>query len=400
VNVPPQTTPAPARDAGLLHTLGWAAFLGVSWTWCIGMFLPVLLVRDYGWLGWVVFAIPNVAGAAAMGRVLAGPTAAERVAWAHRGAGVFFSVVTIAFHAYWVCWVVQALIGPAAPVAFVVLAAGFFVAGRATRRADLLLAAAVWGVSMVLFAAYLALHAPRGFDAGQLPRGELLPLGLVCVLGFALCPYLDLTFLRVRQATAPRAGVAAFALDFGVLFLVMIGFTLCYAPALAPRVEQWHLRLSASAAWALGVHMTVQAALTCACHARELARRWAVPEAHVRAGGLGAVVASLFPLAAGSLGSGSITAGEQSYRLFLAFYALIFPAYVWMLMIPRRGATTAEPTRAGLAAFAAVVAVAAPMYWIAFVNGRMTWLFPGVAVVLLGRFVVPRGSARAAMPKP
>src|SRR4051812_22981962 len=42
----------------------WAIFLGVSWTWVIGMFLPVLLVRDYGLLGWVVFAIPNVIGAA------------------------------------------------------------------------------------------------------------------------------------------------------------------------------------------------------------------------------------------------------------------------------------------------------------------------------------------------
>ena len=44
----------------------WALFLGVSWTWVIGMFLPVLLVRDYGMLGWIVFAVPNVVGAAAM----------------------------------------------------------------------------------------------------------------------------------------------------------------------------------------------------------------------------------------------------------------------------------------------------------------------------------------------
>jgi hypothetical protein len=48
-------------------TLGWANYLGMSWTWCIGMFLPVLLVRDYGIGAWWIFAIPNVVGAAAMG---------------------------------------------------------------------------------------------------------------------------------------------------------------------------------------------------------------------------------------------------------------------------------------------------------------------------------------------
>ncbi|HTL30770.1 MAG TPA: hypothetical protein VL282_16180, partial [Tepidisphaeraceae bacterium] len=36
--------------------IGWAIYLGMSWTWCIGMFLPVLLVRDYGFWGWLVFA--------------------------------------------------------------------------------------------------------------------------------------------------------------------------------------------------------------------------------------------------------------------------------------------------------------------------------------------------------
>src|ERR1051325_4731620 len=52
------------------HWFGWAIYLGMSWTWCIGMFLPVLLVRDYGVWASVVFAVPNVLGAAAMGWVL------------------------------------------------------------------------------------------------------------------------------------------------------------------------------------------------------------------------------------------------------------------------------------------------------------------------------------------
>src|SRR3954449_7558327 len=129
-------SPSEARS----HWLNWALFLGVSWTWCIGMFLPVLLVRDYGVWAWVIFAVPNVIGAALMGRVLAEPTASERVAWAHRGAGVFFSVVTIAFHLYWVYWVVQGLAGPAALLAVPALAVGFYFVLSLKRRADLALA--------------------------------------------------------------------------------------------------------------------------------------------------------------------------------------------------------------------------------------------------------------------
>src|SRR3954465_13192934 len=86
------------------HWLLWAVYLGMSWTWCIGMFLPVLLVRDYGLAGWAVFAIPNVVGAAAMGWVLARPGARERVLAEHRTACVAFSAVTLAFHAYFLTW--------------------------------------------------------------------------------------------------------------------------------------------------------------------------------------------------------------------------------------------------------------------------------------------------------
>src|SRR3954467_2802578 len=100
-NAPPADVSPLALDAKPLATLGWALFLGVSWTWCIGMFLPVLLVRGYRMWGWVVFAIPNVVGAAMMGWVLREPSASERLAWAHRGAGVFFPVGAIGPRLYW-----------------------------------------------------------------------------------------------------------------------------------------------------------------------------------------------------------------------------------------------------------------------------------------------------------
>jgi hypothetical protein len=377
-----------SKDGTFLRTLGWALFLGVSWTWCIGMFLPVLLVRDYGVMGWVAFAIPNVVGAGLMGWVLAKAGASERVAWAHRGAGVFFSVVTIAFHVYWIYWVVAGLIGWAALVITPALAVVFYIAGRARKNGDLLLAAGVWVLSltaMVLFA--LLSHPPH--IHGQPPTGGLglVALASVCLLGFALNPYLDLTFLRARQATEPRQGIVAFGVGFGICFCLMIVFTLLYARLLLPGL--WGL-ISPLMAWGLAGHMMVQAAFTVSVHAREVARRWPQQDSHVRFGALGAVAASFLPLIAGSLGFGMIETGEQIYRLFMAFYALVFPAYVWMLMIPRRGERTAEPTRGGLVALAVVLCVAGPMFWVAFIGGKMAWLLPGIGVILLGRFAVPR----------
>ena len=61
----------------------WAIYLASSWTWCIGMFLPVLLVRDYGIWGWIVFAVPNVLGAAAMGWVLRSRSSSRHILIAH-----------------------------------------------------------------------------------------------------------------------------------------------------------------------------------------------------------------------------------------------------------------------------------------------------------------------------
>src|SRR5882724_1907679 len=91
--------------------LAWAAFLACSWTWCIGMFLPVLMVRDFGLLGWIVFAVPNIVGAAAMGWVLSKPGTAQRLAKDHALACQCFSTVTVTFHCFFVGWIVRAMLG-------------------------------------------------------------------------------------------------------------------------------------------------------------------------------------------------------------------------------------------------------------------------------------------------
>src|ERR1051325_2490171 len=90
----------------MLKSLLWAFFLACSWTWCIGMFLPVLLVRNWGIGAWFVFAIPNVIGAAAMGFVMRSRQQSEDILINHRMAVAVFSLITIAFHIYFVYWFV------------------------------------------------------------------------------------------------------------------------------------------------------------------------------------------------------------------------------------------------------------------------------------------------------
>src|SRR5215217_6810354 len=88
--------------------VGWAMYLGMSWTWCIGMFLPVLLVRDYGFWAWVIFAIPNVVGAAAMGWVLK-DRVSQSITMAHRPAIKAFSLITATFQFFFALWMFEFL---------------------------------------------------------------------------------------------------------------------------------------------------------------------------------------------------------------------------------------------------------------------------------------------------
>ena len=99
--------------SGPAAALVWACFLGCSWTWVIGMFFPVLLLRDYGVWGWVAFAAPNVIGAAAMGFVLS-PQRARTLWEQHAGAVRWFSDVTLGFHVFVLMWLGTQLFGPAA----------------------------------------------------------------------------------------------------------------------------------------------------------------------------------------------------------------------------------------------------------------------------------------------
>lgn len=373
--------------------LGWAAFLACSWTWCIGMFLPVILLRDYGTLSWIIFALPNVIGAAAMGWVLQRPGASEKMVHNHAPAMSAFSVVTILFHVLFVFWVVRWLGGwalviataGAAILAFPLLLSRFWA---------LVLSAIVLAGSVTAFIVAVSQTAGPSIPAGH-ESIDLLYLAPVCLVGFALCPYLDLTFHRARQALTPYGSVAAFTLGFGVMFLTMIVFTLWYGPMTVPpdamREDMVNRSLPRIAALAVVLHMTVQAGFTVAAHSVEIMRRLRQPGPPAHFGmmaGLifsGSIFVLVWNLAQGT-GYQGLSGFEVGYRLFLSFYALVSPAYIWLFVVPWRARRPS--LRALWITLLVTTSLGGAAFWMGFIEDRMVWLLPGVGIILISRGVV------------
>jgi hypothetical protein len=190
-----------------------------------------------------------------------------------------------------------------------------------------------------------------------------------------LCPYLDLTFHQARQATSPADGRWAFALGFGVVFLAMLLFSLAYSGWMLDPVPALPLRVASL----LGLHLLIQSILKLVLHVRALKMR-----RNIAVLGSGIILI----LAAAVLGAycrdtpatyRGITLGEIAYRSFMAFYGLVFPAYVWICVFNKRNVNL----------WLAAIAIAAPMYWMGFIERRTIWLLPGVAVALLAPLIAP-----------
>ncbi|MFN9977078.1 MAG: hypothetical protein ACK58T_44975, partial [Phycisphaerae bacterium] len=182
----------------------------------IGMFLPILLIRDYGIAAFFVFAIPNVLGAAAMGFVLRSSDSAQRILTRDALAVRLFSAITVLFHLYLIWWLSQAgfVGGTLWPwVVTAIVAFALFSGVRSRTPAD---AGTVYLLSLAIaaFAFYtgLELKLPDAPTRTFLGLPALIYLAPVCVFGFLLCPYLDATFLRARLSTTPRESKLAFAL--------------------------------------------------------------------------------------------------------------------------------------------------------------------------------------------
>ncbi len=211
---------------------------------------------------------------------------------------------------------------------------------------------------------------------------NLCALAPVCALGFLLCPYLDSTFHLARQRLHESQARAAFSTGFGVFFFLMILYSLLYAGLLmganvrdvrAGVIGHWVIQLG----FTIGVHWYGLPRLV---QTEDWTSKW------IRIGltlALGGAAWSLTVLDSNALD------GEIIYRSFLGFYGLVFPAYVWLCMLPGHGRL--PPSHRQFVVLGITVVVALPMYWLGFVEGKMLWLLPGVAVVLLARLLIKPG---------
>ena len=378
-------SPTRSLAAGPVAALAWALYLAAAWTWVIGMFLPVLLVRDFGDPGWWVFAVPNVIGAAAVGFVWRNAAASDLAVARHRHAMLAFSGATLLLHGLVIgAWLTPLFGWPWAVGAILVASLVELAAER--RRAAVACGVVVTLVSLAAFAYWQKDARLWGLDppvGDRLTHRDLLLAAPAIGLGFLLCPHLDLTLQRARRHTTPRTGRLAFALGFGVFFLAMIAFSLMYAPLLrslfSPR-RVFHL--VPPLLIPLAIHVTGQAGLTAGLHLREM-KRHAGHRGRLIAWlmvGLGlAMGITVLPGDAAGVESSGIGVDEAAYRVVLLLYGLAFPVYVLLMMSPlrRRGSVRYR----GIVSATAIV-TASPMAALGFLTESTIWLLGVYGVVL------------------
>jgi hypothetical protein len=366
----------------------WGLFAASSWAWCIGLFLPVVLRRLMGWPGFAAFAIPNVLGCAAFGFVL-DRRRSRRLVRDHRGAMALFGAVTIAYQLLLAGWTGRIAIGdsltPALGDAGAWAGAGVgllavFVVGLAVAmardRAIAWIAAAAWGFSAIALAAAWWIRPPAaGLDAAafapELAPTEVWWLLPTLLLGFLLCPYLDLTFHRALRRGPRRPTFAIFGVTFAAL-IVLVALLADPAAFEATGIGMTLLPILLAQLW-------VQLGFTSGAHAREIARalqrhrggpsraRWTIAAAVI----------------AGAMLGTPLLADEANYLRMLGWYGLVFPAYVLVAMVGLR--RPPDATAWWLVGGAALVGL--PLMEVGISGRTFAWTAGGAAAVLVAALV-------------
>ncbi len=366
----------------------WGAYLACSWTWCIGMFLPALLLRDMGWAGFWIFAVPNVVGAAMMGWILPSRVDSVRFVEKHSGAVWWFSAITLAFHMFWLLWILNFIRAAfQIPVPYFAGAAGLcsafvFLLGKSIRRGRtpqlaLLLLIVSLGVLVGTFVTPDVQESNRSLLAAA-PR-SLAPLWMlpVMVFGFMLCPYLDITFHHARQQLDTRRnGRLGFTLGFVGFFALMILLTTRYAGVIAGALDG-SLQMPIITPWlAVGilVHLLCQWLFTVRVHVDRIrtlpgsGSKQSMLLAMVVLSGVVGYFAIKLPDYVG------LSGGEIIYRCFMGAYGLVFPAYILYRVVAGH--------RSPIMWIAIVLAF--PLFWLGFIERQTIWLIPGLGLVFLG----------------
>lgn len=379
----------------------WSCYLGSSWTWVIGMLFPILLVRDFGLWGWIVFAVPNVLGAMAMGFVIDSPKRADDVLREHKVMFGVFSNFTFVFHVLVLCWVSAALLGWISVVIILLLvpiARLLNLRSSGKTKRILIASVAVTVVSWILLGYCATLPgAWSGVSFSgptRLGTEDLLLFVPASVMGFVLCPYLDRTFFQTRRALPGHAGKWAFGLGFGVVFLSMIVFALMYSGVARP-IFEFMMRNRIDDAippiwlWPLAGFVFIQAVFTMTLHedhGEPAPPRREVVGVILIAGlallGVLLLRYDIWPVAL----MGGLTPFEVGYRVFLLAYGVVFPGYVWLCMLPLRGRRIELEWRVWV--WVAAMVLVLPMGYACFVMAWPWWLLGILTVLLVARVII------------
>ncbi len=386
---------------GVGATIGWGLFGASSWTWCIGMFLPTILLARFGWAGFWAFLIPNVLGCAGFGYFF-GRDASRRFATRHAAAIRWFSLATISFQVFFIGWACDAFVfAPTVAAETAIEDAGIAGAVGDTLTWPVLGTILTWTAAAVALGARsdrfwrwfataaavtsatlfaFALRRSGGLPEAPTPEGgaSLLAAIPVITLGFLACPALDATFHRMRQQSPSRHSFAVFGLVFtGMLLLAAATFD-----GLSPRNLAEAVLPLAIAQW------TLQLVFTIGAPAREVPL---LPGGRLASG----------PAIAMAVAIGAITglpglAGEPVYLGYLGLYAIPFPMYAIAAVVagehPLR--TRATPTVIVLSI------LLAPLGWIGFVDNRTTALLPVAAGTAIAGWLIGRFQSRRGLPDP
>ncbi|MCP4833582.1 MAG: hypothetical protein GY895_02350 [Phycisphaera sp.] len=390
------TISRPSTVIRTTSTIGWGFYCAASWTWCIGMFLPLILLSRFGWPGFWTFLIPNVVGCVAFGYVF-DRESSRRFATNHALAIRWFGAATIAFQIFFLGWSAGAYIyapdasasGNAAvsgavadlltwPVLGTILtwtAGAVALAGRG----DLFwrwFATAVIATGIAFLGIAISRTsgppAANGTETGM----SLLAAAPIVVLGFLANPALDATFHRARQQTPSRHAFAV----FGIAFTAMIVFAAWVFDRSSPD------RIAAVLLPLVVAQWTVQLVFTIGAHVREVGL---LPGSR-----LGPAMLILLAVLVGGVAGLPWLAGESTYLAFLGLYAIPFPMYVVASAVAGR-----RPLAPGSGILVmATSMLASPLAWFGFVDNRTMLLLPAVGITVIVGWVIGRRSR--ALPPP
>ncbi len=321
------------------------------------MFLPILLMHRYGWLGFVVFSIPNVLGCAAFGYVVKTPERSKELVEKYKTAITLFAIVTITFHIFFIAMIAGIHYSSGSFwIPIVILLAGACLALLPTRCWPIL-AALLWCFSLI---AGLTLLPFTPIPDGVRPWQDALWLLPITTFGFFLCPYLDPTFHRALQCSPSKHSFGV----FGVTFAIMIGVTCLYNDSVLTGISVL-----------LGLHLGLQSIFTIGAHIKEGLRIEAVNRKWIFI--LLGCFASLLAIGIAHRPGSWLADSLNDYLRFFVFYGLIFPGLVAIFMFTGRKFT---PIRVAL--FFLVALLSMPLLEIGYI-GNQAWLSVLPIVVLL-----------------